>query len=384
MLVVDVYKMSLFLFGVGVLFSQFYVFKSGMPQPSHLLMVLPFFFFMLKKRKIHINVFGGPEPAALLFFLFYAIFINLVFGLLRGEAGFILASLHLAYGVFLFILFQNIVSDFEVGIKYITNFIFCGILLLFILSIFGLGGYKFYPRYNAYFNDPNQMAFWVLCMSSMILVQAGINNTVKSLVFVFLFFVILKSASRSGIVGFSILVFGYLLSNFDFSKSKISPQRLTMVFIGFMLVIGLGVGVANYNADALKHLEHRIYDVDIGGQAEIRGYTRFVDFPEYVFLGSGQGDESRFNESSTEMHSTWAGLLFYYGFPGLGIMLFVIYSISCRMPLSQKLIFFAPLLYSFSTLGFRTPVFWVFLSFFYCYSKVVSSVVKKNQDPGSD
>lgn len=47
-----------------------------------------------------------------------------------------------------------------------------------------------------------------------------------------------------------------------------------------------------------------------------RGYDRICKYPEYLLFGAGEGAHYRFAEKSLflgEIHSSWAGVLFYYG-----------------------------------------------------------------------
>jgi len=358
--------MSSYVFGAGLILSQFYFFKSGIPQPAHFLMALPLFFYLLRKKAFVILPHKEKFPGFLIAFFLYAASINLFYAIKLQDYGFMFPIIYFLYGLVVYFVLQNIVLYRKSGVLIINASLFLGLLLLFMMALVGLGDYRFFPRYNAFFNDPNQMAFWALCVSSMLLAQRSLSDLVKGLVFLFLFYIILKSASRSGLVGFSILVLGFLVAYIGSALSVSNYKKLVGVFFGICFVIGFGYVFVKDNIETIAFVESRLNQVDVGDQAEIRGYTRFIDYPEYIFLGSGHGAEVRFNPKDLEIHSTWAGLLFYYGIPGLCLMLFFILKIVRRLSLSQNLIFAASLLYSFSTLGYRTPIFWVFLAFFFC------------------
>lgn len=369
--------MSSYVFGAGLVLSQFYFFKSGIPQPAHFLMALPFLFYLLRKKAFVILPRNEKFPSFLIAFFLYATSINLFYAVYLQDHRFVFPVIYFLYGLVVYFVLQNIILYRHKGISVINASLFFGLMLLFLMALTGLGDYRFFPRYNAFFNDPNQMAFWALCVSSMLLAQRSLSDLVKGFVFLFLFYIILKSASRSGLVGFSILLLGFLVAYIGSALSVSNVKKLAGVFFGIFLVIGFGYIFVKDNIETIAFVESRLNQIDVGDQAEIRGYTRFVDYPQYMFLGSGHGAEIRFNTKEIEIHSTWAGLLFYYGVPGLFLILFFILKIVRRLSLSQNLMFAAPLLYSFSTLGYRTPIFWVFLAFFFCLTILQHEIRRK-------
>ncbi|MDX5385787.1 MAG: hypothetical protein LPK15_06245 [Alteromonadaceae bacterium] len=373
--------MSSYVFGAGLVLSQFYFFKSGIPQPAHFLMVLPFLFYLLRKRPFVILPRKEEFPSFLIVFFLYVASVNLFYAIYLQDYKFIFPVVYFLYGLVVYFVLQNIIL-YNNGLSIINIALFSGLVVLFLMAITGLGNYRFFPRYNAFFNDPNQMAFWALCVSSMLLAQRSLNDLLKGLVFLCLFYIILKSASRSGLVGFSVLVLGFLVAYVGSALSVSNFKKLAGVFLGVSLVVGLGYVFVKDNIETITFVESRLNQVDVGAQAGVRGYTRFLDYPEYIFLGAGQGAEIRFDPKETEIHSTWAGLLFYYGIPGLLLMLGFILKIVRRLSLSQKLIFAAPLLYSFSTLGYRTPIFWVFLAFFFCLTILQDENRRRKVLPG--
>ena len=365
--------MSIYVFGVGLVLSQFYVFKSGVPQPAHFLLVLPILFYFFRHRRFVINPFGDAAPILLIIFFVYTAMVNFSYMIAHQETDFILPIIYLSYGLCVYFVLQNILIYRKDAVRSMSIFLLIGLLLLFSMAMLGLGQFRFFPRYNAFFNDPNQMAFWALCVSSMLLVQKSLSDVVKGIIFLFLFYIILKSASRSGLMGFSILFLGFLMAYFKVAISSFDVKKIGIVFVSFFVVGVLAYYVLADNLETILFLENRVNQVDVGSQADKRGYTRLIEYPEYIFLGAGQGAELRFNERGTEIHSTWAGLLFYYGIPGALLILHFVYLIAKKLSFSQKMIFAAPLMYSFSTFGFRTPIFWVFLAFFYSFTLLQKS-----------
>ena len=234
------------------------------------------------------------------------------------------------------------------------------LIVLFVLSFFKIGRFDFFPRYNAFFNDPNQMSFWALCVAASFFLLSSIfriNIIYVATAFVMLAFIILSSASRSALVGIIPMLLGLIILNKDYFKT-VSTRFLGILF-AFILLSYFIYSISGM--EQTQYLMDRFVTTDTDLQLSDRGYDRFSDYYQYLIFGAGQGADFRFN-STHEIHSTWAGILFYYGFIGFSLFLFFISKIFFSLSLAEKLIFLSPLFYSFSTFGARTPIFWVFIA----------------------
>lgn len=358
--------MNVFLLGIGIILSQFYIFESGIPQPAHYLIILAVigsFFnsswgFIVKNKDLSKPLLG---------FILYQAAVNFVYFLVEWSWDFIIQSTYIIYGFFVSLLIIVLTNKWQFFLNKIAYYCLGGLGVTFILAIFELGDYKFYPRYNAFFNDPNQMAFWVLCVSSILIFHFSRlgNVIVCAIVFFVSSYLIILTASRSGLLGYLILTTGFLIRYSKGFKIKIKGAYTYYYLSGVVMLIYGVYYLLTSESEVLTYLTNRVEVIDAGEQAEVRGYTRILDFPEYLILGSGHGLDTRFNPDGLEMHSTWAGVIFYYGLPGILLLLSGLYRIIRKLKLSDKLIFFAPLFYSFSTFGLRTPIFWIYLGFFY-------------------
>jgi hypothetical protein len=359
--------MIVFLLGLGIAFSQFYVFKSGIPQPAHYLIALALSGIFIKRGNPYPSLKFSVAYISLLGFVLYQALVNLFYFVIYEDLGFIFQLTYISFGFLVFTLISKL-SLSEKNFQYkISLFSLFGLILLFFLPIMGFGQYEFFPRYNAYFNDPNQMAFWVLCITAICICHyhnAG-SLLIPAIIFIVAAYLILLTSSRSGFVGFSVLIFGLLASLLGRNGSKIQLRNVAP-FLAAALIIIFGIYyISNNDPGSIEFLLDRIDSIDTSNQAEMRGFSRLKDHPEYILLGAGHGMEGRFSFSELEIHSTWAGVLFYYGLPGILLLLTSVFSIFKRLSFSEKLFFLAPLFYSFSTFGLRTPIFWVFLGFFY-------------------
>lgn len=349
------------LFLLSYFSSKFYIFDSGLPQPSHFLLIILIFCFIFFKGKVKVNLTSN----LLLIFLSYVTFVNIVWCIFSNSFTYINS---LVFWIFNFLTFLTITNIIRVRFSVFQNIILISFLVILICWVLGLGRYSFNPRYNFFFNDPNQLAFWVLCSLSIYLLKP---NKMSILVISLGFFIVMSSMSRSAILGLVFILIGYtFFYNFKYDLKKIFTKVFAILFLFISIFI-----ILNTNQDEFKYILDRFVETDVEDQADIRGYTALLKYPEYLFFGAGQGEYYRFSSTNHEIHSTWAGLLFYYGVVGFIIFIFFLWSIWTKLSLYEKIIFLAPLIYGFSTYGLRTSIFWFFISIY-----VIHIELKKRAD----
>ncbi|MDF3833485.1 hypothetical protein P3W85_11065, partial [Cupriavidus basilensis] len=270
------------------------------------------------------------------------------------------SSIYYLYGFFICVFLLNRLLQDGRFSKFLSGASFSGICFLVVCYFFGLGEYKFPPRYNGFFNDPNQMAFWVLCCYSMFCLVVMERVGLKLVLFFACTLVVFASMSRSALVGLVLISAGVLFNLLakPGGRRRSNGSLISKILLVSVMLAG-GVIFISSLGDVSQAMFDRFSDADLGEQADIRGYGRILNFPEYLVFGSGQGLDERFN-SPVEIHSTWAGLFFYYGLFGLISFLIFVFLVMRRLSLDQNLIFLGPLFYSFSTFGLRSPIFWVF------------------------
>lgn len=346
-----------FLF-LGIFTTPFYIFSSGSLQPSHFFLLLFVFFFLIYKKGFYVEkkLFLMTMP-----FFAYVLIVNLVYSLYYQDTSFFSYPLNLTFD--LLIMFSLVAFLKEANINIIEKvpyFVFTILIMLFSLWFWGLGEYKYYPRYNGYFNDPNQMAFFVLCVTTIACLYIK-NIYLFSLTLFFALALILFTQSRSAILGVFMLVSSLLFLYWRGNKNSV------LVFMSLVLVVSLVLMISSEYLLQISYVQsvvERFSEADIGEQSDVRGYTRILNFKEYLLFGAGQGLDMRFN-SPVEIHSTWAGIFFYYGIIGISLFLYFLINIFKNLNIYQKILFLVPLMYSFSTFGARTVIFWILLACFY-------------------
>jgi hypothetical protein len=105
----------------------------------------------------------------------------------------------------------------------------------------------------------------------------------------------------------------------------------------------------------------RFSEINVDDDLDERGWYRLIEYPDFLLFGAGQGQHFRFN-SDVEIHSTWAGIFFYYGLIGFILFFFPFFLMIKNLKMGSKLIVLAPLVYSLSTFSARTPIFWFFIA----------------------
>lgn len=345
--------MGEFLFFSSYFTSKFYIFNSGLPQPSHFLILILLIYSFLNKLKLIKDI----SLSALSLFISYIVIINLIWAIISGSQTYLTSTI---FWIFNFLTFIAFISIEKIRFNIFQNLILLSFLIIFLCWSFGVGRYNFNPRYNFFFNDPNQLAFWVLCSLSIYFLKP---NKLSLLVLLLGFLIIISSMSRSAMLGVVLIFLGYIF-NFKLNIKSLLIKLLSI----FLLLVSINL-IIYHNQDEVGYLVDRFVETDVEDQADIRGYTALGKYPEYLFVGAGQGEYNRFSSTNHEIHSTWAGVLFYYGYIGLLLFLFFLWTIWSRLSLYEKIIFLAPLVYGFSTYGLRTSIFWFFLAAYVMHIK---------------
>ena len=278
--------------------------------------------------------------------------------------------------------------------KIIRYLIVISFILIITLYFLGLGGYVYAPRYNGFFNSPNQIGYYSLLM---MIVFFTTNNKRFDKLFFFVYtsalFIIFISGSRSVYLGMISLILVFLLiPNINFKQITL---LLLLPLIVFFLTKIPNLENKNYlpkevnNKAVASNTISRFQDLSNMGviryQIESRGYDRFYKYPHFLIYGAGQGNDNRFmtelmntvtNGHNFEIHSSLFAVLFYYGFVGLLLFLKTIYNFFL---FKKNIIFLLPIFtYGLFTYGLRTPYFWFALGFLVVMSDTFKSTNKIN------
>ncbi|QTL36070.1 hypothetical protein [Pseudoalteromonas viridis] len=358
-------NLVLMFFCVGVLLSPFYIFPSGLPQPSHfslLLFCFTFFVFYIKLGSFKSNDLINGVVKYLLFFCLYILMVNVVYSLIWNEFSFLLDSV---FYIFNFLIYTFVLMYFYWfgSRKYLLIVSFSILLIMFFLAALDIGRFDFGSRYNGFHNDPNQLAYWVVCI--LVIIAFSSKSFFINLISVAIgVYIVYETQSRSGLLGVLLILCGLLFQFKDvlFSGSVISKTVIVLLCVSIALIFTtLNFGVNSTTIREQSQYEDRLEGINVEYQAKKRGYYRPLEYPEYLIFGSGKGLENRFG-STVEIHSSWVAILFYYGFIGFLLFSVFVYKVFSLCNHYERFYLFAPFFFGISTYGLRTPIFWICLA----------------------
>lgn len=348
-----------FFLSLSFFMSQFYVWDSGTPQPSHIFVVFFILSFVLKRSVLDIS-----SIKILLLFTIYVIINNIVWFFINDFSQSYLDSIMYWVFNFSFYLFLiNLGGNKDIFFKAVLNIIFFSYLLIFFLWFIGFGRYDYYPRFNGFFNDPNQMAFWILSTCSIYLCISKKNYS-NIAVYLLTVFLILLTLSRSALLGIPFLTLALITKQKGSLSKKIA---LTAISFFTLLVIFYMTYKEGFFDNIILRFFEGVEEKD--KQIGDRGFDLLLEFPEHLLFGAGQGGYDIYSSTGHEIHSTWLGILFYYGIFGLLLFLFFLYNIFKRLTFSEKMLFIAPMVYGFTTYSVRNTIFWFFIGIFFLAKK---------------
>jgi len=351
-------KSIIYLILFSFFLSQFYFWSSGVPQFSHIFIMGAILLLFSKSSKINIEYSN-----IILLFVAYAICVNFAWYLIVLDSSYMMSTVYWIFNLLFFLLMMNLnqvqINFFYEKLLFLIPFSY---IVEIIIWASNLGRYDFEPRYNGLFNDPNQMAFWVLSSCAIYLYISG-NGFKKITVYFLALFLILLTMSRSASIGFLMLTLGLIFSQ------KGDLNKRIFVFIGTLLLFG-SLSYFLYNLGVFDSIALRFMEGldQRDSQVEGRGLFSFLDYPQYLIFGAGQGAHWLYNPTGNEIHSTWLGILFYYGIIGISLFLIFLYQIFKKLSLSNKMILLGPMLYGFTTYSARTIIFWFLLAAFLLFS----------------
>lgn len=374
----------------AVVFSPFYVYASGAPQPVHVLMLVASMALIFLNWQRCLKFFSGNVPSVL--FLVIVVVINIVYAAYYQDKGFIVGAVYWVYGYLLLLAVMCIASDAWIA-TWTSRFIIFALSLVVFAYVVGWGGYTYWPRYEYFFNGPNQLAYYAICL---FLVYVAVRRGKLSLdlyaTYALMIFLVITTGGRSAYLAVApIAVLLLWMSRKSFLKmGLVLLISGSTSFIFEPLCLPAYKPAANGNQYVDCHVKPEpgtaesrfiasdtvIRMSDLSTEKEVtdnksvhkqllaRGYLRFIDSPQYLLYGAGQGRDERFGEVDGyvyEIHSSLMAVVFYYGILGLLLFLAFVWKL---FPIKRNLFFMTPLfVYGLFTYGLRAPYFWIALGF---------------------
>ena len=354
---IKIIKITLYL-AIGL--YPIYFFVSGSMQPSHFFLLI-FSILTLFIFKIYIDKYF----ITFLLFLIYCYIVNIFYfysELIVFEnienLKYSKSLLFLSYNFIITIsLFSFLKSQKEFKI------ILYGALTAIVIIIFSLC-YSFYTsgiefRFKSYFNNPNQLGYFCVCLFSLIYLFYR-NNYISYYFFVLLliFLIILSMLTLSKAAYISLLLcvfFSLRIFNYKYSKILEFNLILSVIFIFILFYIPIS---ELYVFDRTINM---FYEGD--SSLEVRGYKVFFEGSSLQAL-FGMGIKNIINIQKYEIHSTLFMILTSYGLIGFLIFFTLIFiwilDINKTYGLRGVICVCAPsLLYGLTHNGIRFSMFWI-------------------------
>lgn len=383
-------KLSYLLTLIALVLSPFYFGGSGKPQISHVVMAIAAILNVIS-TKTRVEKWWASG----LFFAAYTMSVGLVVFVAHCDLTTLQAPL---YYMFNFLIWVHLVTlSSKIGtariLKSFNLTLWAVFAMELLLLVTGTGRMYGASRAMGTFNDPNQMANWIVCVSTMLAAIGWAIN--RSWVNMYVAagmatIAVAYTASRSGALGLLPLILsccviaGHWLISLVAGRKRVKIAVLTLLCV---LVIVLSVcltadpqGVALRAETTMNRIINwlgRFRDTSSNTSFEGRGYDRLWKFPEYLLLGAGEGANYRWERRtifSGEIHSTPAGVLFCYGLPGtfcLGTFLYKTWSgLPSRL---LKFLLLAPLLYGLGTYNLRNWCLWIVFAIFNVITRHVAA-----------
>ncbi len=194
-----------------------------------------------------------------------------------------------------------------------------------------------------------------------------LDMLISFVLYVVSFFIILVSSSKSAIVSFFMVLYYSMIKRASYLKYTVAAVISAVILATLVYNIStIADSVEGYSAiDRLTNTGTESDD-----SMEGRGYDRIILYAQYIFVGAGEGYQSRFvlSHHQGELHSTIASIFFSYGF--IGFLLFASLFFNRNYYSLRVLFYMSPIMmYGLAHNGIRSPLFWIALALSMNYSK---------------
>lgn len=357
-------KLNHILFAIYVIVFPFYFFERGNPQIADIFGVI---IIMLNIKDIFLQIRSSNFTKLLFLFISYTLIVNAVWMAIIGEIKLIKSSFYYVYSFFMMLSFYVNIKD-----KKFLN------TLVYALSISLMIQLLLWPfiknqgvRTMMFFKNPNQLSFWAFSMLIISYMVQRLSSTKTYFLYLTLLlstFFVFISASKSGIAASVIFWIFFLIKT---RKQVIVFAGISVIGVSFLLATNK-IDFSNINF--VNNVIDRVSEKKVSGIEDLndRGYDRITNFPQYLFVGAGEGKYDRFNYR-IELHSTLFNIFFSYGTVGLLLFGFALYEIIKKSPTSSKVLLGVLILYTLAHMTLRSPLFWISLLLIYNLKEVTNS-----------
>lgn len=381
-------NVSFIMFCLFLVTKQFYILESGSFQLGDAFLALAVLCFGIwylikgrKERGFWEVCWKGDILLAV--FVVCAAFINGLWYLKYRDSALLRSSLFLIYNFAAVIVSRYYFREDKMrGI--IRLILRANIYIQLLMLLTGIGQYRFEHRWCGTFNDPNQMAFFLLmCLfiSFCIKEMEGGHNRNEILDWIVVLVLVVLSKSVGIMAGFGVFGIGYAvyiirqkLARMKENKEQQKQRKYLLIGIwgGCLLAVALlaGVVVVQYRSGDDYNLLVRIWEKveilftgDLKSILADRGLDKILAKPAALLYGAGDGAFDRYGAGYTllELHCTPAALWFCYGIVPFAIFCMWIWKNIRHLPAVAYIVYAAVFVESLFLVNHRQPYFWMLL-----------------------
>jgi hypothetical protein len=351
-----------------VFLIPFYVFSSGVPQPGDML-VIPLVLMTLRSWNGRLDRRARRPVVTLAAFTLWIVIVDWGWALVLGNFGllgadtFLLFPIYYVYNALVFLVVCVLYQRY--GKRFLSLTLNLVLLTVVVQTAAALLAYRVGGgghRGVGFFNNPNQLGFFVLVAASIIALgkgRLGFGSIKSGLGLTLCLYLALLSASRAAVIGSGLLFAMTVIS---------SPKRLVVIVLVVVPLLAIGGPFS----DALDRTQARLAEQRYPqfNFFEQRGYDRILANKEYWLLGAGEGGTSRFVDTTaigaTEIHSSIGTIFFSYGIVGMSLFLVFLYRVVERGALRTTIILLPALSYTVAHQGLRATLVWILFALIVC------------------
>jgi len=368
------------------IFCPFYFFPSGLPQISDFILIIAVITFFFQRKRF--TVTRDIIIKYLRYFITIVLLINSIHFFISLFMGidYIMSIAYYIFNAVVFIVTLFIIKNCD--LKQINILYYAIIISLIIQTVLGIlgitkGGFdeNENTRSVIFFNNPNQLGYYTLLMYTLFVLISYLYSKKNILVFSFVTFICmylsLIAVSRSAMGGMFFLISISILLREKLSLVKIiSIVFILIISIVSFIVINSDFIVSRQNIYESRQLRDKNRD---SSEFENRGYDRIIEYPEYIFLGAGEGQNYRFVKAhhQGEFHSGIGIILFCYGIPGLMFFILFVKKIVQDRKWLGFFVLFPIGFYNLTHQGLRVSLFWMILALLYYICSLSKHKIKK-------
>lgn len=347
--------------GLYLIGKMFYVLGPGAAQPADVVLAAAALLIMPPRQLVRFLV--EEKPLALL--LAWVTLVAVVWAALRSQPEFLIRGpLYLGFNV---LAVAAVVGARERDPERFDRIV---VSLLLVSVVIQVAAVLYLPahlnkdgilREIGSFAKPNQLSYWVICAMSLWLVLRRCRaRPLDVLVLAMLSAVQVVTLSRAGIAA-------TVIALAIWAWFALTP-RLRLAAAGLVLILAGLFAIPDVRAPLMQTelyagLHQRMTKSDKYSSLTERNAQRVFDYPQYLALGAGEADRTRFTTTDQlEVHSSLGILLFGYGVVGLGLFGWLLFGIVRRVPLWASAQLVAPFVFTLAHNGLRFTFFWILIA----------------------